>query len=276
MAQNSKENVMKVVKSFPDGIFGWVDLSTTDVAGAKAFYSALFGWDFVDPPAEGPEYYMAQIEGYNVAGMGPLPPDMAAGGFPPAWFCYVKHSDIDAVIERATAAGGQVMMPAMDILDSGRLGMIQDPTGAVLGLWQPQNHTGAQLVNMPNALTWNELQTREGEAAKAFYHAVFGWTHSTDPTGYVVFAQDGRNQAGMIIMDDSWDANIPSNWSAYFGTEDVAAAVAKVEELGGRVLVPPTPAGSMGHFAVVSDPQGGVFTIIQYTAEGGYDPPPGY
>jgi uncharacterized protein len=207
--------MMKVVKGYPDGIFAWVDLNTTDVAGARAFYSALFGWDVLEPQeADGPEYYMFQIEGYRVAGMGPMMPDMAAAGVPSAWYCYVKHSDIDAIIQRATAAGGQVVMPAMDILDQGRLGMIQDPTGAVLGLWQPQNHTGAQLVNMPNALTWNELQTRDGESAKAFYKAVFGWTHRDDPSGYVVFAQDGRNQAGMMVMDDSWDASIPANWGA--------------------------------------------------------------
>lgn len=265
---------MKVVTRYPDGVFSWVDLGTTDTEAAKAFYSELFGWSFLDIPTDsGVVYSMAQIEGYNVAGLGPLGPDMQAQGVPPFWSSYVKHDDVDAVAERAAAAGGNVMMPPMDIMDSGRMAMIQDPTGAMFGVWQPRDHIGAQLVNMPNALVWNELQTPDAEKARAFYAAVFDWTYDVDANGYVTCKQDDRVQAGMMQMDESW-GDVPPNWSLYFLVEDVESTAAKVKELGGNVIVPTTPAGELGKFSVVQDPQGGIFSIIQYA--GPADPPPGH
>lgn len=260
---------MHVVKKYPDGVFSWVDLSTQDQEGAKAFYSGLFGWSFLDIPiSDDSVYSMAQIEGYNVAGLGQaMDPNM-----PTFWASYVNHSDIDTIADRAAKAGGVVMMPPMDVMDSGRMTMIQDPSGAVVGVWQPKNHTGAQLVNMPNTLVWNELQTRDPEAAKAFYAATFGWTDSSDPNGYVMFSVDERIQAGMITMDESWGP-VPPNWAVYFMVEDVDASVAKAQSLGGTIMVPPTAAGEMGRFAAVQDPQGGVFTVMQFN--GPVDTPPG-
>lgn len=264
---------MHVVTKYPDGLFSWVDLATTDVAGAKAFYGGLFGWDAVDTPIDmGGFYTMLQIDGKNVAGLGAMQPDMQAQGVPSFWTAYVNHSDVDAVAARAQAAGGTLLFPPMDVMQEGRMTMIQDPTGALFGVWQPRNHIGAQLVNMPNTLVWTELQTRDSDAAIAFYSAVFGWTHSTDGGGYVMFAQDGRIQAGMMRMDESWGP-VPPNWAIYFMVEDVESAVRKVGELGGNVMVPPTQAGEMGRFAVVQDPQGGVFTVMQFN--GPTDPPPG-
>ena len=264
---------MQVVTQYPDGIFAWADLSTSDPEAAKQFYAGLFGWEIQDVPTDmGPVYTMLQIDGKTVAGLGPMSPDMQAQGMPPIWTSYVKHDDVDAVVARAQAAGGTIMMAPMDVMQEGRMALIQDPTGAVFGVWQPRNHIGAQLVNMPNAMVWNELQTRDAEKAKAFYAEVFGWTHSTDPTGYVVFATEGRAQAGMMQMDASW-GEVPPNWSVYFMVEDIDAAVAKVKELGGNILVPPTAAGEMGRFSVVQDPQGGAFTMMQFS--GPVDPPPG-
>lgn len=262
---------MHVVESYPDGVFNWVDLSTPDTEGAKAFYSGLFGWECVDVPTDmGPVYTMLRIDGHNVAGLGPQPPGME--GVPAYWASYVKHSDADAVAARVTEAGGNLMMPPMDVMNEGRMFMAQDPTGAMFGVWQPHDHIGAQLVNMPNTLVWNELQTRDGAAAQAFYAAVFGWTGQRDDSGYVVYATDGRRQAGMMQMDESW-GDAPPNWSVYFLVEDVAGNIAKAQELGGTVLVPPTAAGDMGRFAILQDPQGGVFTIMQFN--GPVDPPPG-
>ena len=149
----------------------------------------------------------------------------------------------------------------------------QDPTGAAFAVWQPKNHIGAQLVNIPNTLIWNELQTRAPETAKTFYAAVFGWTYDADPNGYIMCKQDGRTQAGMIQMDETW-GEVPNNWTVYFMVEDLEASVSKVQELGGNVLVPPTPAGELGKFSVVQDPQGGAFTIMQFN--GPVDSPPGF
>lgn len=263
---------MKVVTAYPDGLFCWVDLTTTDQEGAKAFYSGLFGWEADDIPTPmGPMYTMFRIQGKNVAGGGPMPPDMQ--GMPPYWMSYVSHSDVDSVVEKVVAAGGAVPMPAMDVMEEGRMALIQDPTGAMVGVWQPKDHIGAQLVNMDNTLVWNELQTRDAESAAAFYATVFGWTYSQTDSGYYVFANDGRAQAGMMQMDDSWGP-VPPSWSAYFMVPDIQATVARAQELGGKIFVPPTRTSDMGTFSVIQDPQGAVFTAMQF--DGPVDEPPGF
>ena len=265
---------MQVVKEYPDGIFSWVDLGTTDPEAAKAFYGGLFGWSFLDLPTDsGNVYSMAQLESYHVCGLGPLDPDMQAQGIPPFWTSYIKHDDVDSAATKAADAGGTVMFPPLDVMDSGRMTIIQDPSGASFGVWQPGTHYGAQLVNIPNTLSWNELQTRDVAGARNFYSAVFGWTYEVDPNGYVSCLQDGRSQAGMMQIDESW-GEVPPNWSIYFLVADVDSSAAQVQELGGKLLVPPTPAGEVGKFAMAQDPQGGVFSIIEYA--GPASPPPGY
>jgi predicted enzyme related to lactoylglutathione lyase len=264
---------MYVMKAYPDGLFCWVDVTTTDLARAKAFYGGLFGWEFDDQQTDmGTIYSMCQIEGRNVAGMGPLSPDMQEQGIPPFWSSYVKHSDVDAVAGRVTENGGTLMFPPMDVMDAGRMIMATDPAGAVFGVWQPKSHIGAQVVNSPNTLVWTELQTRDVEGSKAFYGAVFGWTNEVDPNGYVTFAVENRAQAGMMQIDESW-GDVPNNWSIYFLVEDCQAAAEKAKELGGSLLVPPTKAGEMGTFSVVRDPQGAIFSIMQFDVPA--DVPPG-
>lgn len=266
---------MQEVKKYPNNVFSWVDLATTDLSAAKAFYGGLFGWDALDIPIdeEGNVYVMFQIDGKNVAGGGQLDPATAEQGVPPNWTSYVNQEDVDAVAARITEAGGNVMMSPMDVFDSGRMAIGTDPTGAVFGVWQPKNHIGAQLVNQPGTLVWNELQTRDTESAQKFYGHVFGWTGDVDESGYVTVLADGRRHAGMIPMDENWEG-VPPNWSVYFHVEDVEASAAKAQELGGKLLVPVTPAGEIGRFAVVQDPQGAVFNIIEF--KGPADPPPGY
>ena len=265
---------MQVVTRYPDGVFSWVDLGTSDPEAAKSFYSGLFGWSFLDQPTDsGVVYSMAQIESRNVAGLGPLDPDMQAQGIPPFWSSYVKHDDVDAVAASAAEAGGNVMMPPFDVMGAGRMTMIQDPTGGMFGVWQPDAHIGAELVNIPNTLVWNELMTHNVDGAKAFYSSVFGWTYEVDESGYVAISQDDRLQAGMMQITESM-GEMPPNWGIYFLVEDIEATVAKAQELGGNVLVPPTPAGQMGVFSVLQDPQGAVFSVIKYN--GPADPPPGY
>ncbi len=265
---------MQVVKEYPDGIFCWVDLATTDPAGAKAFYSALFDWEIEDRPIDtGGVYTMLNLGGRSVAGLGELQPEMQAQGIPSHWMSYVKHDDVNSVAERVAAAGGVLLFPPMDVMEEGRMVMAQDPTGAIFGVWQPKRHTGAELVNQPNTLVWNELQTRDTAAAQEFYKSVFGWEGQADESGYVVFAQNGRRQAGMMQITESW-GDVPPNWAVYFQVEDVASTLAHAQGLGANVLVPVTPAGEMGEFAVIQDPQGAVFTIMKFN--GPSDPPPGY
>lgn len=265
---------MQIVTEYPNGLFSWVDLMTTDVEGARVFYAGLFGWEVVDIPLPmGGSYTKYQIDGNDVAGMGGMSPEMIEQGVPSFWTSYVKHDDVDSVFANVAAAGGTPMMPPMDVMDEGRMAMIQDPAGAVFGVWQPKNHIGAQVVNYPNTLIWNELQTGDVAGAREFYATLFGWTYGEDESGYIAVSNDGRVQAGMMAIGEDWGP-MPPNWAAYFMVEDVEAGAARAQELGGTVIVPPTSAGEMGRFAVIQDPQGAAFTIMEFN--GPVDPPPGF
>ena len=289
---------MQVVSSYANGMFCWVDLTTTDPVSAKVFYAKLFGWEYEDRPTDmgtpyleqeysqalqtraaeyedrptdmGIPYTNCQIDGYRVAGLVLMPESMQSQNIPPRWTSYIKHDDVDAVAEKVTEAGGTVTMPPMDVMTEGRLLMAQDPAGADFCVWQPKNNSGAHLVNIPNTLVWNELQTRDAPGALRFYHSVFGWDHDADPSGYHLFKVNEHVHAGMLLIDDSW-GDVPPHWTPYFMVADIEATVATVQELGGTILVPVTAIEEMGRFSVIQDPQGGVFVAMQF--HGSADPP---
>ncbi|MEM7797731.1 MAG: VOC family protein [Chloroflexota bacterium] len=264
---------MHVVTEYPNGLFCWVDLNAKDQGVAKAFYRGLFGWDPVDTPMpDGGSYTNFMLNGRPVAGCGQMSEEMIASGMPSAWNSMIKHDDAEAVMARVPEAGGTVLMPAMDVMDQGRFAMFQDPTGAVAGVWQPINHTGAHYVNYPNTLVWNELSTKDPDQAASFYKAVFGWERLDDGNGYNMFSVDGRAQAGMVQMDES-AGEMPPVWMPYFMVEDINASTEKATALGATVIMGPIDAGDMGKFVIVQDPQGAVSTIMQFS--GPADPPPG-
>jgi hypothetical protein len=173
----------------------WIDLQTTDQSGGKKFYTSLLGWSYDDRsmPGTSAVYSMALLSGETVAAIAPMPPG-APEGMPPMWNTYLAVDDVDAAAEKVVPAGGQVLMPPMDIVDSGRMAFVADPTGATVGLWQANQHIGATLVNEPGTLIWNELITDKPDSALAFYEAVVGLTHFDygDGAGRAVQGSQGR------------------------------------------------------------------------------------
>ncbi len=253
------------ITSYAPGTPSWVDLGTPDAAGGAAFYSALFGWEINDGPPEAGGYRMCMLNGKAVAGMGPqMNPDM-----PPFWTTYVSVVDADATSATVTANGGQVLMPPMDVLDVGRMAIFMDPAGAAFSVWQPRAHIGSELVNEPGTLCWNELATRDADAAEKFYAAVFNWGANKADMGefmYTEFTVEGRGIAGMMPMGAEFPAEVPSHWLAYFAVADCDASAAKVTELGGQIHVPPSDIPMVGRFALCQDPQGAMFSVIALDA----------
>jgi predicted enzyme related to lactoylglutathione lyase len=246
---------------YTPGTFCWTDLTTTDPEAAKSFYSALFGWEVVDlPVGDGLVYSMARIDGKDVAAISAQPEQQRDAGAPPAWNSYVSVESADSALERAKTLGGTVHAPAFDVLDSGRMGVVQDPQGAYFLVWEHKQHIGASLVNAPGALSWNELATTDVDAAAAFYRDLFGW--SAEPVEgmempyMIVKNQDGWNNGGIRPAQGPE----PSYWLNYFGTEDVDASLAKVSEMGGTELLGAMDIGA-GKIAIVGDPQGAVFGL---------------
>ncbi|QSQ18478.1 VOC family protein [Myxococcus landrumensis] len=233
---------------------------TPDLEGAKAFYGGLFGWTFRTGAKEAGFYTMCQLNGRDVAGMGVKPKEVPG---PARWSVYFEADNVDAFVARATQLGGKVVVPPMDVFQSGRLAFIEDPTGAHFGLWQSREHHGAQLVGEPGTLVWSEVQTRDGARAKDFYTALLGLApESIANMDYYVLNHGAKGVAGVFQMGMGMPADIPPHWMNYFAVEDTDAAAAKVSQLGGRVHVPPTDM-PYGRFSVVTDPTGAAFTLLK-------------
>jgi hypothetical protein len=248
---------------YAPGTPSWIDLSTTDRAAAKEFYSALFGWTYEDQQA-GPDatYTMASLKGATVAGMADLMSDQVGQGVPPHWQSYVTVADADASATAATSAGGTVLAGPFDVLDAGRMAVLQDPTGAVVAIWQPVNHIGAGLVNEHGTLAWNELMSPDVEKAAGFYQAVFGWDAETNTAGgmtYTEFKVDGQSIAGAMAPPME---GIPPVWGIYFAVDDTDATVAEATRRGATLINGPVDI-PVGRFAVLMDPQGAVFSVIK-------------
>lgn len=162
---------------YPPGVPCWVETLQPDPQSALDFYAGLFGWEF-DRPGPMPgglsgQYFVARLQGRDVAGVGSLP-DL--GGPPvPAWATYVRVEDVGEAAERATQAGGGVLMGPLDALPAGRLAVLSDPAGAVISVWEARAREGAQLVNEPRAWVMRSLHTSDPEGAQEFYGSLFGW-----------------------------------------------------------------------------------------------------
>jgi predicted enzyme related to lactoylglutathione lyase len=248
------------------GLFSWTDLAVPDAAAGKAFYSTLFGWGYEDRPAgDGMTYTIFTREGKDVAGLFTQPPEMIAQGEPPAWTSYVLVDDVDAVTSRATELGGRVLMAPADVMEAGRMSVIQDPTGAVVSLWQAGDFKGAADFNEPVSLTWNELYTRSAPEARAFYTALLGWTIEDQEVGgpqpYAMISVGDRPNGGVMPITPEM-GDVPPHWMVYFAVDDVDQMAGRVAELGGSVVVPPTDIG-VGRFAVACDDQGAAFTVFK-------------
>jgi predicted enzyme related to lactoylglutathione lyase len=246
---------------YTPGTFSWTDLTTTDQDAAKAFYGALFGWQATDYPVEeGIVYSMMSLDGKDVAAISPQPQQQRDAGAPPLWNSYITVESADAALEKAKALGATVHAPAFDVMDAGRMGVVQDPQGAFFLVWEPKDHIGAALVNARGALSWNELATPDLNASPGFYSELFGWTlepfEGSEMPYYTIQNSEGRANGGMRpAMEQE-----PAYWLVYFGSNDIDADLAKVSELGGRQMMGPTEIG-VGKIGIVQDPQGAVFAL---------------
>jgi uncharacterized protein len=247
--------------SYEPGTFSWADLTTSDQAAAKSFYVGLFGWDVDDRPVgDGVFYSMMSIDGSNVAAISPQPQQQREMGVPPLWNSYVTVADADATAERAKQLGATVHAPPFDVMDVGRMAVIQDPQGAYFMCWQPRAHIGAGLVNAPGALVWNELASPDLDGSTAFYSGLFGWSVAEfegSPMKYLSIKNGEANNGGIRELAPP---GTPPHWLVYFGVQDIDAALAKVVELGGTKLMGPQDI-QIAKIAIVQDPQGAVFAL---------------
>lgn len=115
------------------GKIGWNELATSDPAAALAYYTKLFGWETESFPMPQGEYTMLKHNGVTFGGVMKAPQP----GMPTAWTNYVSVEDVDDTVAKSNGLGGSVCMPPTDIPDVGRIAIIRDPQGGVIGLHQP-------------------------------------------------------------------------------------------------------------------------------------------
>ncbi len=251
---------------YAPGTPSWVELSSPDPEASATFYGELMDWSATEPSPveETGGYRMFQQDGQSVGGlMGHM-----QQGQPTVWATYVSVADADQTADKVKAAGGSVMVAPMDVMDIGRMAYFTDPTGAVFGIWQPKSFAGADLVNEPNSLCWNEVLTRDAKADKAFYPTVFGWGAGRPwfegaPESYVVWELDGKPVGGMMQMTDEYfPPEVSPHWNVCFAVADCDAIVAKTRELGATITMEPMDM-PIGRFAAVIDPQGASFSVMQ-------------
>jgi predicted enzyme related to lactoylglutathione lyase len=240
---------------YEHGVPCWVDTWQDDLD--VAFYTGVFGWR----ADVGDEYTMFRLRDRDVAGAGAPRPE----GLPPAWTSYVWVDDADGTAAKAVAAGGTLVREPFDCLDGGRIAVLADPSGAVVGVWQPGEHRGAQLVNEPGAWAMSALSTPDAEGAKAFYGAVFGWTTEAFGDIATMWRLPGfvggepqqpvpRDTVAVMVSGET------AQWGIDFWVDDVDAAAERAVALGGAVVSPPTDT-PVGRNALLADPAGAVLSV---------------
>lgn len=260
---------MSVQPHHPAGTPSWFDLTTTKPEETQRFYRRLFGWTFEDQGPEYGHYHMVCQGGHAVAGFMPASPEMAE--MPSTWTVYYGSDDVGADAGRIRELGGQILSEPMQVHRLGHLLVASDPTGAVFGLWQPLDFQGSELENEHGSMTWQEVNTRDAEQAREFYTRLFSVGSEPMPgvegLTYHTLKKDGQEVGGIMQMDEEhWPASIPPHWMPYFAVNDVQEAVRVAAGEGGTVQVPPFDS-PYGTIAILADPDGAVFSVIELRAD---------
>lgn len=254
-----------MINAGTNGAVTWVDLSTPDPVAAVAFYRELLGWSDVeesDTPMG--RYYIGKVGANQAGGVMGHGPEMA--GAPAMWSTFIYADDIEASVAKAEELGGTILEKPFDIPGDARVAVVADPTGAMFGMFAGPQIEGEFYSEDPGRVCWAELLTRDPTTAEAFYAGLFGWEATTDDssgTAYTVFKLGDEMVAGMMRLPDQVPAEAPAHWAVYFAVDDCVATEARAVELGGAVLVP-TMSIDMGKFAVLADPHGASFDIMEY------------
>ena len=248
--------------SYKQGTPSYVELMTPDQEGSKAFYGPLFSWELEDVPLGENAYYVSvSKEGDSVAGIGGHLPGME--DHPAFWGVYLAVDDVDATTAKVAGAGGTVEAEPFDVMEFGRMSSIQDPTGARVNLWQAKQSIGTIRANEPGTPIWNELVTPDVATGTKFYSDVLGvgWEEMPMEGGsYTLLVVDGRQVGGAMPPQTE---DVPPHWNVYFNVDDADDTVKRATDLGGSVVAPAFDVPGVGRMAVLSDPQGGMFSVMQ-------------
>lgn len=242
----------------------WVDLTTRRFEDSKAFYTALFGWDYTDMGPEFGNYNIISKDGDYVGGAMAFNGEFMPAETPDAWGVYFSVEDINATLAAMKDKGGMPIMEPMQVGDQGSNVFLIDPQQSAVGLWQPMELRGFGRYGEPGFPAWFELHTRNFDEAVDFYTSTLGVERGEEPMEgmrYATLNVSGEPHSGVMDATEMMQPGQPNAWLVYFLVENTEEAIAKIQELGGTVLVPAMDS-PYGRMAVIADPVGVVFNII--------------
>ena len=255
----------RIIDEHQPGAFCWIELSTTDQNAAKSFYSTLFGWTAKDfPMGPNDSYTVFQLEGRDAGAAYTMRPEQRSQGVPPHWMIYIAVANTDDAAGRAAQLGGKLVAPPMDVGESGRMAIVQDPTGVVFALWQKKTNIGTGIAGVHGTLCWADLMTPDTGRAQSFYEGLLGWKitkSENDPSGYL-HIQNGGEFIGGVPPSSFAPPNTPPHWMIYIYVANCDETTAKCNQLGGKTLVPPMTIEKVGRMSILADPQGAVFSAF--------------
>lgn len=245
----------------PAGTVTWIDMAAPDVDAARAFYQAVFGWEYDIGGPEYGGYSTARLGQRAVAGMSGPPP--GAPPMPAAWGLYFASDDIESDVARAVALGATLVAPPMVVGEFGSMAVCADPTGATFSFWQAGQHVGFGVVDAPGATTWYELYSGDAARARDFYSALFDASaeQMSGDLEYYILKHGDTTLGGIMQIDPAWGGFAPQ-WMIYFTITSADDTLATIVAHGGAVMggIDDTPFGRM---AAVRDPQGATFKIVE-------------
>ena len=240
----------------------WRDLLTNTPEASRRFYGELFGWEFEAPKlfvgvGGGDSYMLIRHNGELIGGI----VDTNALGKEEnisQWITTISVADIDAAVERVAGAGGEVLNSPESIGDRGRMAIVADSTGALFAMIQTRDGDPSDSEPAQNGWLWDELWTDDVAGATGFYQAVLGFQytdHDVEDTdkSYRVLKYADKPRAG--VLRNPFEDESPV-WVNYIRVEDPSAVTAKVEGLGGRVLVEAQARPIGGEVAFIAGPSG--------------------
>ena len=242
----------------------WTDLITPDLEGAKHFYGTLFGWTFRNVPGDS-NYVLALLDGEPVGGLfqKALPQGPAQQ---PVWLTFLAVQDVAAAQRTALQHGGKVQSQSRNFPHRGRQTILADPDGVVFAVLEAEGGDPPDYLAAPGDWIWSSLLVKNPQQETAFYKTLFGYDVDDlegDAQHYVL-SNDEYARVGLNALPADSMRRRP-HWLNFVRVTDAAGAAKKAVALGGRVLVEPRMDRHGGNLAVLADPNGAPFGVMEWS-----------
>ena len=255
---SSEHHVGKVV---------WADLVTPDLSAAEKFYGALFGWRFQAVRTGSSDYALAMFDGRPIGGLiqKPVP---AGEHRQSAWLTFIAVRDVDGVKRTAVAHKAKVLMDSKTYEGRGRQAILADPEGAVFAIIASSSGDSPDYLAEPGEWIWSSLHAKDAGSEAAFYQDIFGYDvydlATDDGLEHLILSTDDVARASANQHPDGASQR-HAHWLNYVRVNDANDTVAKAVSLGGKVLVQPHPDRHGGLVAVIADPAGAPFGVMEWS-----------